>query len=83
MVNIFGVILLNTLYICYNFYKVSEKDYIIKELESKVVYLENELLKRNEFIANELQKEFGGECNKKLDEMEVDVVDVVEENLVE
>lgn len=65
MVNIFGVILLNTLYICYNLYKRSEKDDQIRELQSKVFYLENELLKRNEFIANELQKEFANTNEKE------------------
>lgn len=58
MINIFGILMLNAIYICYNTYKNSQKDDEINELKLKIYTLENELLKRNEFIANELQKDY-------------------------
>lgn len=58
MINIFGIIVLNAIYICYNTYKNTQKDEEIKELKSKIDSLEHELLKRNDFIANELHKEY-------------------------
>lgn len=60
--NIFGIIVLNTIFNyvifkCYIYKNNEDNDNMINELEYKIQMLEKQLLEKNEFIARELQNE--------------------------
>lgn len=74
--NVFGIIIINTIfnyivYKCYNYHQSQEKDHQIQNLLKKIDNLEDQLLKKNEFIARELENEMNYETIE-IDDLQIE-----------
>ncbi len=83
--NTFGIIILNTIfnYLVYKYYnntftnesQMQEKDQTINELLERINSLEEQLLRKNDFIARELRNEINCDTNDNINNINDDTND--------